>query len=129
VYQKLDLPNTALDTLSKACVTHLGDARLLLAAARLHDALSDAPQAALIYTAVAQLDPACVEAIACLAANHFYADQPEVYISGLATMARLLLVYVVTATTTAALSVDATVAAVSTSTVSSVTTGVNVVAA
>jgi hypothetical protein len=74
-------------------VTHLGDARLLLAAARLHDALSDAPQAALIYTAVAQLDPACVEATACLAANHFYADQPEVLT---ATLILLLLLPAVT---------------------------------
>ncbi|CAM9659200.1 unnamed protein product, partial [Phaeothamnion confervicola] len=78
VYLRLDLPNTALDLLVKASERHPGESRLLLATARVHDLLNDGVAAALHYRRVLAADPSCVEAIACLAANHFYGDQPEV---------------------------------------------------
>ncbi|KAG5191229.1 hypothetical protein JKP88DRAFT_259616 [Tribonema minus] len=78
VYQRLDLPNTALDLLARAAVRHDGDARLALASARLHEALSAAEAAGAAYKTALALDPTNVEATASLAVNYFYADQPEV---------------------------------------------------
>ena len=49
----------------------------MLGIARVHEALNE-PQLALNqYKRVLQLDASNTEAIACLAANHFYSDQPE----------------------------------------------------
>jgi len=45
--------------------------------ARVHEALGDAAKAAAQYKKVLTHDASNVEAIACMAANHFYSDQPE----------------------------------------------------
>ena len=45
--------------------------------ARVHEALGDLPKATAQYKRVLQVDPSHVEALSCLAANHFYTDQPE----------------------------------------------------
>eukprot|EP00937_MAST-01D_sp_MAST-1D-sp2_P008212 g8212.t1 len=78
VYVKLDQPLLALELLGKACEAVPADATLLVARARVHDMLGDAVAAGADYKAVLKRDPSNVEAMASLAANHFYADQPEV---------------------------------------------------
>eukprot|EP00752_Nemacystus_decipiens_P006899 g6197.t1 len=78
VYTRLDLPNTALDVLMKASEQHPRECRILLAIARVHDLLNDAENASVYYKQVLRLDASNVEAIASLAANHFYGDQPEI---------------------------------------------------
>ena len=45
--------------------------------ARVHEALGDGAKAAAQYKKVLTHDASNVEAIACMAANHFYSDQPE----------------------------------------------------
>lgn len=78
VYLKLDLPNTALELLLKASTTHPQEPRIVLAIARIHDMLNNSDQAVAHYKRVLALDASNVEAVACLAANLFYSDQPEV---------------------------------------------------
>ncbi|CAM9501407.1 unnamed protein product [Chrysoparadoxa australica] len=78
VYCKLDLPNTALELIKKASDKHPGEARLLLGAARIHEMLNDMEKSVDFYKRVLALEADSVEGIACLGANHFYSDQPEV---------------------------------------------------
>ncbi|CAN0211296.1 unnamed protein product [Ascophyllum nodosum] len=78
VYTRLDLPSTALDVLMKARESHPRECRILIATARIYDLLRDAENASSLYKKVLSLDASNVEAIASLAANHFYGDQPEV---------------------------------------------------
>lgn len=51
---------------------------LLLGEARVHDALNDGEASLALYKRVLHLDAGNVEAMACMAAHHFYSDQPEV---------------------------------------------------
>lgn len=51
---------------------------LLLGKARIHDALNDIEASLPLYKQVLQLDASNVEAMACVAAHHFYTDQPEI---------------------------------------------------
>ena len=51
---------------------------MLLGIARTYDMLNDVPRAGHFYRRVLGQDAANIEAISCMAANHFYADQPEV---------------------------------------------------
>ena len=44
----------------------------------MHDGLGELQTGAEMYRTVLQYDAGCVEAVACLAAHHFYCDQPEV---------------------------------------------------
>jgi tetratricopeptide repeat protein 8 len=55
-----------------------GDTHFLLGSARVYESLNEGERAVTLYKRVLQYDAANVEAIACLAANHFYSDQPEV---------------------------------------------------
>ena len=41
VYIKLDQPNTALETYTKACINHPADTHLILGQARVYDQLGD----------------------------------------------------------------------------------------
>lgn len=50
----------------------------LLGEARIHDALNDLESSLALYKQVLHLEASNVEAIACMAAQHFYSDQPEV---------------------------------------------------
>jgi hypothetical protein len=86
-YLKLDIPNTALDLLQKAGSEFLDEPRLTLGMARIYDMLADTTSASAAYKRVLQFDAANVEAMACLAANHFYEDGPEI---GLRYYRRLL---------------------------------------
>jgi tetratricopeptide repeat protein 8 len=80
VYLRLDLPNTALDLLKEACEKLPSEPRLLLGQARIHDQLNDPLRAIEIYKTVLELDASHIEATACVAANYFYSDQPELAI-------------------------------------------------
>lgn len=71
-------PNTALEHYTSALGAHPGDSSLLLGVARVYDALGDAEKAVAFYKNVLFHDASNVEAIACLAAHHFYTDQPEI---------------------------------------------------
>lgn len=78
VYIRLDQPLTALETYKRASAAHPGDTSLILASARVQDGLGELQTGAELYRTVLQFDAGCVEAVACLAAHHFYCDQPEV---------------------------------------------------
>merc|ERR1712139_493231 len=75
---KLDQPNTALSTYMEATEKHEGDTSILLGIARIHDMLNDMENGATFYKQVLIYDASCIEAISCLASQHFYTDQPEV---------------------------------------------------
>lgn len=77
VYLRLDLPNTALDVLEEAIKRFTLEPRLVLGIARIHEMLNNSEKALICYKQVLVLDASCVEAIACIGANHFYSDQPE----------------------------------------------------
>ncbi len=78
VYIKLDQPNTALETYSKACINHPADTHLILGQARVHDQLGDITRCITYYEKVLELDSANIESIASMASNYFYEDQPEI---------------------------------------------------
>jgi hypothetical protein len=63
------------------CFKHMPAAEnvlLLLGEARIHDALNDMEASLALYKRVLHLDASNVEAMACIAAHHFYTDQPEI---------------------------------------------------
>lgn len=70
-------PNAALEVYAKAAESFPGEVALLVGQARTCDALNDATRAVSAYKRVLQLDATHAEAIASLAAHHFYTDQPE----------------------------------------------------
>ncbi|KXZ42612.1 BBS8 protein [Gonium pectorale] len=78
IYLRMDQPNTALEQYTSALAAHPGDSSLLLGIARVYDALREAEKAVSFYKNVLFHDASNVEAIACLAAHHFYTDQPEI---------------------------------------------------
>eukprot|EP01029_Cantina_marsupialis_P010012 TRINITY_DN2297_c0_g1_i1.p1 TRINITY_DN2297_c0_g1~~TRINITY_DN2297_c0_g1_i1.p1 ORF type:complete len:508 (+),score=66.95 TRINITY_DN2297_c0_g1_i1:60-1583(+) len=80
VYLKIDQPNTVVDMYSIAAERHPGDIQLILGTARTYDMIGDIPKAIQYYKRVLSHDASNVEAIASLAANHFYTDQPEIAI-------------------------------------------------
>jgi len=77
VYLRLDQPTAALDTYAKAAEAFPGDVAVIVGQARTCDALNDAAQAVSHYKRALALDATHVESLACLAAHHFYTDQPE----------------------------------------------------
>lgn len=77
VHLRLDLPLTALAHLKNAAAAHPHEPGLLLAAARVHDMVNNLDEAAAGYREVLEMDGSNVEAMACLAANQFYTDQPQ----------------------------------------------------
>jgi tetratricopeptide repeat protein 8 len=78
VYMKLDQPLAALDLLEKARERHPLDPHLLISIARIYDQLNDSQKSVTYYKKVLDLDAANIESIACIAANLFYEDHPEV---------------------------------------------------
>lgn len=77
---RMDQPLAALELLSAAAAAHPADTGLLLAQARVQEAVGQHAAALELHQRVLGLDASCAEAMACLAADHFYADQPEVAI-------------------------------------------------
>jgi len=78
VAEKLDQPIAALAQLRAASERFPGDVHLAIAQARVHEALGASDEAGAAYRAVLATDAIHAEALACLAANAFYSDQPEV---------------------------------------------------
>ena len=62
----------------KAGTSFPNEPRIVLGIAQIYDMLNDADSASKAYKKVLQLDASNVEAMACLAANHYYEDAPEV---------------------------------------------------
>jgi len=78
VYMKLDQPNAALDTYMRGAEAFTGDPSMLVGMARVQEVMGDSDKSCALYKRVLAYDGAHVESIACVAANHFYSDQPEV---------------------------------------------------
>ncbi|EER18335.1 Tetratricopeptide repeat protein, putative [Perkinsus marinus ATCC 50983] len=78
VYLKLDQPLAAIDAYKKSSLQYPGDPSVRLGIARVAAAIGDEPASIEVYKEVLHLDPVNCEAIASLAAHHFYNDQPEV---------------------------------------------------
>ena len=77
IYLRLDLPNSALDVLYEGNEKFTLEPRLLLGMARIYEMLNNLDKANKSFKSVLVLDASNVEAIACLGANYFYSDQPE----------------------------------------------------
>jgi len=74
---RLDQPKNALDVYSRASMLFPKDPSCMIGIARVHDALNDQGEAITHYKKVLEADASSFEATACLAAHHFYSDQPE----------------------------------------------------
>ncbi|XP_031574824.1 tetratricopeptide repeat protein 8-like isoform X2 [Actinia tenebrosa] len=78
VYRRLDQPLTAIETYKKGLEKFSGETTLMTGIARIHEELYDMNNAVKLYKEVLHYDNTHVEAIACIATNHFYTDQPEI---------------------------------------------------
>eukprot|EP00128_Syssomonas_multiformis_P018116 Colp12_sorted_trinity150504_noHs@13675 len=78
LYIRLDQPKSALEQYAKALDKFPGQVALLTAKARVYEALQQFDESEQAYKDVLVADPSNVEAIATLAAHHFYQDQPEI---------------------------------------------------
>jgi len=78
VYVKLDQPLNSLARLKEGNEKFPFESSLLLGMARIQEGLGDVNESARLYKEVLHSDNTNVEAIACLATNYFYNDQPEV---------------------------------------------------
>lgn len=76
VYLKMDQPLAAIEVY-KAGIKKFPE-ELTVALARVREALNQMDDAVKLYREVLLIDPVCIEAIACIATQHFYTDQPEV---------------------------------------------------
>jgi len=75
---KLDQPLNSLARLKEGNEKFPFETSLLQGMARIHEGLGDLNECAKLYKEVLHSDNTNVEAIACLATNYFYNDQPEV---------------------------------------------------
>lgn len=78
VYVKLDQPLTAIEVFHKGLEMFPAEATLLTGMARIYEGLNDSANMVKFYKKVLNSDNTHVEAISCIATNHFYSDQPEV---------------------------------------------------
>lgn len=69
---RLDQPKKALELYQQGCEKFPSDTSLMLGIARVHEALNDDVAATDQFKKVLAIDPSNVEAIASLAAHHFY---------------------------------------------------------
>ena len=77
VHLRLDQPLNAIECYEQGLAAFPGDASLLAGVARVHEAVGNLATSVAAYRRVLQCDATNVEAIASLAADRFYADQPE----------------------------------------------------
>jgi len=77
VYLRLDMPARALDSLEEARSLHTNQTALLLASARVCDALMKFDVSVDLYRQALRIDASSIEAMASLASRFFYSDQPE----------------------------------------------------
>ncbi|KAL1528340.1 hypothetical protein AB1Y20_009694 [Prymnesium parvum] len=74
---RLDQPNKALELYQQGCEKFPSDTSLMLGIARVYEAINDPVKSVAQFKKVLGVDASNVEAIASLAAHHFYTDQPE----------------------------------------------------
>uniref|UniRef100_H2YKL4 Uncharacterized protein n=1 Tax=Ciona savignyi TaxID=51511 RepID=H2YKL4_CIOSA len=80
VYQRIDQPLQAIDTYKVGLERFPDDRSLLVATARVHDEMGEMDTATKWYKDVLEEEGVNVEAVASIAANYFYTDQPEISI-------------------------------------------------
>ncbi|KAI8850952.1 hypothetical protein BC829DRAFT_415666 [Chytridium lagenaria] len=78
VYLKLDQPNISLQMYSDAATKFPVNTKPFVYMARIYEEMFDLPMSIKMYKRVLNIDSSHVEALASLAANYFYDDQPEV---------------------------------------------------
>ncbi|KAJ3218003.1 Tetratricopeptide repeat protein 8 [Dinochytrium kinnereticum] len=78
VYLKLDQPSVALQIYEDTSTNFPGTTAPLVSMARIHEELFDLQMSIKMYKKILHIDSSHVEALASLAANYFYDDQPEV---------------------------------------------------
>ncbi|CAF0851773.1 unnamed protein product [Adineta ricciae] len=78
VYLRFDQPLASIKRLQDGLEKFPLEPFLVQAIARIHEGLNEIPQSIEYYRQVLKLDNTNIEAIACIAANHFYNDQPEI---------------------------------------------------
>ncbi|CAF0774885.1 unnamed protein product [Adineta steineri] len=78
VYLRLDQPLLSIKKLQEGLEKFPLELCLVQAIARVYEGLNNIPQSIEHYRQVLKLDNTNIEAIACIAANHFYNDQPEI---------------------------------------------------
>ncbi|CEO97785.1 unnamed protein product (mitochondrion) [Plasmodiophora brassicae] len=78
VYLRVDQPNSALSVYAQALEGNPGEPLLHIGMARVHQAINDYTSADAIFRKVLHLDASNIEAIASLAGQYFYNDQPEI---------------------------------------------------
>lgn len=78
VYCRLDQPLTAIEVYKQGLEKFQGETTLMTGIARIYEGMNDMDNAVKFYKDVLNYDSMYVEAIACIATNHFYTDQPEV---------------------------------------------------
>ncbi|VDK68413.1 unnamed protein product [Onchocerca ochengi] len=77
-YCRIDQPLMAIDHYNCGLQIFRNDITLLIGLARVHEHLGDVENCIKAYKLVLEQDPTNVEAIACIATNYFYNDQPEI---------------------------------------------------
>eukprot|EP00040_Diaphanoeca_grandis_P027781 m.158963 g.158963 ORF g.158963 m.158963 type:complete len:509 (-) comp31114_c0_seq2:72-1598(-) len=77
VYIRLDQPINALECYQEGLKYNPTDTTLLAAIGRIHEGIGDLNQSVSFYKQVLEHDSTNAEAIASIAANYFYNDQPE----------------------------------------------------
>lgn len=77
VYQRLEQPEKALALISAAVDRHPFDVTFRTEQSRIYDNLMKTEDAMQIYRLIAKLNPINIEALACIALNYFYDNNPE----------------------------------------------------
>nr|CAB3267347.1 tetratricopeptide repeat protein 8 [Phallusia mammillata] len=80
VYQRLDQPLQSIETFKQGLEKFPNESSLLVATARIYDGMNDVENTTKWYKDVLESDGVNIEAIASIAANYFYSDQPEIAI-------------------------------------------------
>eukprot|EP01147_Barroeca_monosierra_P008324 gene8324-870_t len=78
VYIRMDQPQNAINCYMDGLKEFDNEPGLLAGIARVYEGIGDLSKSVLEYKKLLQIDSTCVEAIASLAADKFYGDQPEV---------------------------------------------------
>ncbi|VDN06071.1 unnamed protein product [Thelazia callipaeda] len=78
IYCRIDQPLMAIDQYNFGLQVFRNDITLLTGLARVQEQLGDIEKSVETYKLVLEQDPSNIEAIACIATNYFYNDQPEI---------------------------------------------------
>ncbi|KAI2808173.1 Tetratricopeptide repeat protein 8 [Blomia tropicalis] len=78
VYIRLDQPLAALDIYKRGLERHPNETLLLRYAARIHETMGEVDESISLFRSILSYDAIDTEAIASIAMNEFYGDQPEI---------------------------------------------------